>query len=259
MRQSLQLIYKYRARSRHELYDKCTSDEWASLIYAGDNYVNNINISLELFIKDNLELQRKNRWEWFISYQKYLPDEELELLNLFNAQGIDLCDFSLSVYKLFNECDMKKNAIKLWGTPNTGKTLIGRLLCDLFICCYANNHGSELEFYFSNFLSKSIILCEELFATPATAEDLKSILGGKCVDISKKYQEKQALIRTPIVITSNYDKFGRGFLPPIDEEALNNRCYVYHFTKHYSPRVTITAPALAHLLYTYLDIDFNML
>lgn len=255
MRQSLQLIYKYRARSRHELYDKCSADEWASLIYANDDYVKNINIALELFIKDNLEFQRRNRWEWFISHQKYLPDEEYELINLFNAQNIDLSEFALSVYNLLNEIDLKKNCLKIWGTPNSGKTLIARLLCDPFISCYANNHGSELEFFFSNFLSKSIISCEELFATPATAEDLKSILSGKMLDISKKYQEKQALVRTPIVVTSNYEKFGRGFLTPIDEQALNNRCYVYCFSKKFTPRVTVTTPALAHLLYIYLNKD----
>lgn len=251
MRQSLKLIYKYRARSRHELYDLCTSEEWADLIYLGDDYVKNINIALELFIKDCLEIQRRNRWEWFLSFQKVLPEEEREILNIFSAQGIDFQLFCDSLKCVLLEQHKKKNSIKIWGKPDSCKTLIARLICDVFVSCYANNHGSELEFFFSNFLSKSIINCEELFATPATAEDLKSILSGRSIDISKKYQEKQSLIRTPIIITSNYEKFGRGLLPLVDENALNNRCFVFHFNRQYTPKCTVTSAALAHLCFIY--------
>lgn len=255
MRQSLKLIYKYKARSRHELFDKCTSDEWADLLYQGDDYTKNINLALELFVKDNLELQRKNRWEWLLSFQQSLPEEEREILNIFSANSINFSTFCDALKNVLLEKDPKINTIKMWGKPNSCKTLIARLICDVFICCYANNHGSELEFFFSNFLSKSIINCEELFATPATAEDLKSILSGRYLDISKKYQEKQTLIRTPVIITSNYEKFGRGLLPIVDENALNTRCHVFKFERQYMPKCMLTSGALAHLLYTYDNKD----
>ena len=98
-----------------------------------------------------------------------------------------------------------------------------------------NNHGSENEFYLSNMLKKSIILCEELYITITTAEDFKSVLVGQPIDITKKFNEKQLSQRTPFVITSNYSRFGRGHLPPTVENALSIRCYNYILNSAFKP------------------------
>ena len=82
-------------------------------------------------------------------------------------------------------------------------------------------------------LNKSIIQCEGLHNTIATAEEFKSVLGGQPIDIARKFNEKQLLQRTPVVITSNYSRFGPGHLPPTDENALSIRCYTYILNSAY--------------------------
>lgn len=249
MQTAIRLIYKYQARSISELFDKCTSDEFASLIYQCSNYQKVIIPVLDLFVKDSLEIQRRNRWEYLLSKGKFNYDEELELLKLFTAQQINPIDFARKLKTVFLCEKPKVNCIRLYGAPNSGKSLLGQLISSCFITCYANNHGSENEFFLSNFLNKALILCEELYVTQATAEDFKSILGGANIDISKKYSEKQILSRTPIIVTSNFNDFGRGHLNAIDEQALKSRCFSFYFSSSFTPTVHITAPSMFHFLW----------
>lgn len=252
---AINLVYKYGARTISELYDKCTQDEFASLIYECADYTKSLTRALELFIKDSLELQRRNRWEYFLSCSDDNLDEEQEILRLFNVQGIDPVIFANDLRSVLLCEHPKINCLKIYGVPNSGKSMLAQLIVSSFITCYANNHGSENEFFLSNFLNKSIILCEELYVTVATAEDFKSILGGALIDISKKHKEKQLLQRTPVIITSNYKNFGRGHLSKIDENALTNRCREYYFRFPFKPNVTITAPSLAHFMFIACNQD----
>lgn len=255
MQTAIKLIYKYKARSISELFDKCSSDEFANLVYQCSNYHKMIMPALELFIKDSLELQRRNRWEYMLSHANYSLDEEEELLRLFTVQRINPIEFANALKTVLNCEKPKKNCIRLIGAPNSGKTLIGQLIASCFITCYANNHGSENEFFMSNFLNKALILCEELYVTQATCEDFKSILGGANIDISKKYSEKQILSRTPVLITSNFELFGRGHLNNTDENALITRCFTFRFTSAFVPRITITAPSMYHFLWLCVNQD----
>lgn len=249
MQIAIKLIYKYRARSISELFDKCSSDEFANLLYQCTNYHKMIMPALDLFIKDSLELQRRNRWDYMVSYAKFNYDEEAELLRLFRTQGIDPVEFATKLKSVFTCEKPKINCVRLYGAPNSGKTLIAQLICSCFIACYANNHGSENEFFLSNFLNKAVILCEELYITQATSEDFKSILGGANIDIPKKYSEKQILSRTPVIVTSNFELFGRGHLNHVDEKALANRCYSFNFSFSFTPKLQISAPSMFHFLW----------
>lgn len=249
MQIAIKLIYKYRARSISELFDKCTADEFSTLIYQCANYQKVIIPALELFVKDSLEIQRRDRWSYMLSFAKFNYDEEKELLNLLIKQHINPVEFAKNLKSVFMCSQDKINCVRLYGVANSGKSLIFQLLSSCFITCYANNHGSENEFYMSNFLNKSLILCEELYVTQATCEDFKSILGGANIDIAKKYSEKQILSRTPVLITSNFELFGRGHLSPIDENALQSRCISYKFSSSFTPKVHITAPSMFHFLW----------
>lgn len=148
---------------------------------------------------------------------------------IFKLNHIDPIKFGTALKRFLKKQDMKVNGFRIVGIPNSGKTLLANCIVSPFICCYNNNHGSENEFYISNFLNKSIILCEELYITIATCEDFKSILGGQPLDVAKKFNEKQLLSRTPVVITSNYERFGRGHLSQTDENALKLRCENFYF------------------------------
>lgn len=210
---------------------------------------------MELYTKEMLTIQRSNRWEWFIKSAIHsVPAEVEELRNMFRVQKININCFANSLFRVLMCCDEKINCLRLLGVANSGKTLIAQLIVSSFISAYVNNHNSENEFYLSTFLNKAICLCEELMITPATAEDFKSILGGASLEISKKYTNKQILTRTPIIVTSNHRNFGRGHLNPVDEQALTKRCFDYYFVTPYKPKVHITAPSLAYLMYTSCDL-----
>lgn len=247
-------MFKYGARSISELYDQCSAVEWAELLYAADvNLHKHLNISLEMYLKEILNFQREDRWLWFIQYAENIPEEVSEFRRLLDAQNIDVNAFSNAVYDLLRCTDPKKNCLRLIGTPNSGKTLIAQLIASAFVSGYVNNHNSENEFYLSSFLNKAICICEELMITPATAEDFKSILGGAKLEISKKYTAKQTLIRTPIIVTSNHDKFGRGHVAPADETALALRCYTFRFNSAYQPKITLSLAALSYLIFVSCD------
>lgn len=255
MQSAINLVYKYKARTVSELYDKCTSDEFASMIYNSENYHKTLLAALEIFIKDSLELQRRNRWEYLLSFSAPNMEEEREILRLFQTQNIDPVFFA-ECLKSVLMCERPKiNSFKIHGVPNSGKTLIAQLICQPFISCYANNHGSENEFFMSNFLNKSLILCEELYITQATCEDFKSILGGVPIDICKKHQEKQIWSRTPVIITSNFAKYGRGHLSAIDETALSLRGFTFEFNQSFVPKMLITLPSFAHFLFLCCNQD----
>lgn len=252
---AIKLIYKYRARSISELFDKCSSDEFSSLVYFAPDYTKIVQPALDLFIKDSLELQRKCRWEYLLAHSAYNEAEECEILRLFTVQGIDPIYFAKCLQKVLKCEQPKVNTIRIIGIANSGKSLIAQLLCQCFISCYANNHGSENEFFLSNFLNKAVVLCEELYVTQATCEDFKSILGGAPIDISKKFHEKQILSRTPVIVTSNFGLFGRGHLSNIDENALASRCFTFKFGTMFVPRVQITAPSMYHFLWLCVNQD----
>lgn len=247
----LDLLDKYNARSISELYDKCAYFEWEMLCEM-TNYHELLKTGLELYIKRKLCDQRENMWDYALklAHREVIDlDQYNEIHKIFVANGINACDFRYDLEAVLKKSEFKINSMRFVGIPNSGKSLIANCIVEPFICCYMNNHGSENEFFMSNMLNKSIILCEELYITIATAEDFKSVLGGQPLDIAKKFNEKQLLSRTPVIITSNYERFGRGHLPPMDELALRLRCYNYEFKTEIRPMYKITWPQL----YLYLE------
>lgn len=256
-RKATSAFFKYGARSISELYDQCTAEEWSELVYTCDvNLHKHLNIALELYIKESLCVQRRDRWRWLIKYADLIPHELHELNNIFRANKVCPKEFSNAIYNILRCVHPKKNTVRMIGRPDSCKSLIAQLIVSPFISSYVNNHNSENEFYLASFLNKAICICEELMITPATGEDFKSILGGAKIDISKKYTSKQTLIRTPIIVTSNHNNFGRGHLNPADERALLSRCYSFIFNTTYTPEFMITMPTIAYFIYNNCD-DIN--
>lgn len=233
----LKIIQETNSRSVSELYDRCTFSDWQEICKFSD-YHALIKTALELHIKLQLDKQRENMWKYATNaaLKCELDSQQFnEFDKIFRLNNIDPSTFAWTVKNILEKHESKINAIRITGLPDTGKTLISNCIVEPFICCRMNNHGSENEFFMSNMLNKAIIQCEELYITIATAEDFKSVLGGQLIDIAKKFNEKQLLTRTPVIITSNYDRFGRGHIPPTDERALAIRCYNYKFNSKVSP------------------------
>lgn len=235
------IVAETNSRSVSELFDKCEYEHW-QYITQFPNYYDLCRTAIELFVKKKLDEQRVNLWKYACKYaQKQKPDfaQFDEFQKIFMYQGVDPANFAQSLRIILEKKESKINALRIIGMPNTCKTLISNCIVDPFICCRMNNHGSENEFFMSNMLNKSIIQCEELYITIATAEDFKSVLGGQLIDVAKKFNEKQTLMRTPVIITSNYDRFGRGHVPPLDEGALASRCLTYRFNSMYKPSIML--------------------
>lgn len=248
----LQILKRTASRSTSELFDKCTTTEWREIVHI-PGYHELIRASIELFTKELIDLQRADMVKFafdLITVEKICALQQREFKTIFDLNNIDIQEFCKSVISVLNKTEFKKNTLRLVGVPNSCKTLIANCICEPFICCYNNNHGSENEFYLSNMLNKSIVLCEELYITIATCEDFKSILGGQVIDIAKKYNEKQMLCRTPMVITTNHKLFGRGHLGGVDESALRIRCYNYNFISAYTPIIKLDSANFYHFIMT---------
>lgn len=221
----------------------------------GNDYHFLLNTAIEMYIKDELDAQRQGLWNYAIELArgKDPSPEQFEVFNyIFHTNGIDPAEFALNLKCVLNKEKIKLNTLRLVGVPNSGKTLLANCIVQPFITCYMNNHASENEFYLSNMLNKAIILCEELYLTTATAEDFKSVLGGQVLSVAKKHQEKQDLLRTPVIITSNYRKFGRGHLPATDENALSLRCFNYYLSQEVLPNCIVEWQQLYLYLYAHM-------
>lgn len=244
-----------KSRSTSELYDNCTFQDWQRIICI-PNYHELIKSAIELYIKYLLDIQRVDLWDYAMNECKNIEinnEQYNEIKKIFYINNVDPFEFATNI-KLWMKCSLnKKNGFRITGEFDSGKSLIATSICYPFVKCHMNNHGSENEFFLSNMLNKSLILCEELFVTPATCEDMKSILGGAPIDISKKFNEKQILKRTPTFCTSNHKLFGRGFLNPIDENALAIRCFNYTFTHRFTPSCLIEWQQV----YLFLDKELN--
>lgn len=225
-----------------QFYDICDYQTYEELVEHSPTYQEIIKSAVALEKKYQLEAQCKNRWQYALNYASPVPNKDAfqEIEHILRINRIDRIAFRTAIRSVLNMDDPKVNALRMWGVPNSGKTLLANCICAPFVTCYMNNHGSENEFFISNMLNKTIILCEELYITVATAEDFKSVLGGQQLDIAKKYEEKQVLRRTPVIITSNYEKFGRGHLNATDEKALCLRCENFQFVSTVKPAVKIT-------------------
>lgn len=249
-------VKKTQSRSTSELYDKCTYAEWLDIVDI-PYYHEIIRAALELYIKHELDTQRAGLIKYvgdsILSNAKINAYQQSEILQMFNINDIEVKEFCNSVITVFTKSDLKRNTLRMWGVSNSCKSLIANALCLPFICCYMNNHCSENEFYMSAMLNKSVILCEELYITVATAEDFKSVLCGQPINVAKKYNEKQLLSRTPVVITSNHQRMGRGHLPAVDEMALQNRCFNYYFSTSYKPKCYINSENMWYFIVLHAD------
>nr|QTE04056.1 MAG: nonstructural protein 1 [Turdus naumanni densovirus] len=246
LRSVMTLMISLMTTTQSELMDKASPEEWFH-IYTSGKTIKAVNDAFEIgrciVEKYFLTAQRENRWNWLIQFAKHDENQCYFFDSLLYAHGINKKQFVQDIYDWLMCTHHKKNALFLFGPPNTGKTFIARLLTQTFLVGNMNLKGVTSDFYYEALLNKSIAVMEELWVIPLVCDDFKSILGGVEIDINKKHVEMQRLQRIPVVITCNHDRLGRGFLQPVDEDALQNRCYKYHFntdiTQLFSCDVTV--------------------
>lgn len=186
----------------------------------------NIDVSCSLYYKTLLDVQF-NRWNYLININCEGNPSHFE--SLLQIQGIN-CNEFVNDLKLWLMCsEFKKNTFFLFGPPNTGKTLIAKMLSQIFISKSFSNIDASSQFIFGNLINSSIILMEEPFLLPILIEDFKKICEGTEITVNVKFRTPQTLSRTPVFITSNFREVCHGHAPPISERAIKARSFYYEF------------------------------
>lgn len=143
-------------------------------------------------------------------------------------------NFKTAIRDLLALTSYKKNTIFIHGCIDSGKSLIAQALVEPFVCYRGTMTGISGDHYFDDMLQKSIILIEEGWILQAFADDYKSILSGYPLSLNLKHvRQRSKLLRTPVIITSNYPDLGRQYLRNVDEIALKARCVMFNFNKKF--------------------------
>lgn len=180
--------------------------------------------------QERYQLEIADRWLVLCKTAEYDEYTYNVMSNMIKENNIDEKEFKKAIKDVICRKDFKKNTLRLVGAPNSGKSLIAKALVSPFLFYSATMSGCAGEHYFGAMINKSIILIEELWVVPATADDYKTILSGYPIHVNKKHvTEREELEETPIIVTGNHTNFGRGFINEIDENALQIRTYTFNF------------------------------
>lgn len=251
--QAIEAVLNYRTQSYCDFIDKVPSDEYFDLYMriSQKMVVATISNAHSIVSSYMLAEERKNRLQWLLQFARPNPEHEGILDRIFEVNGVNKGEWVSDLCKVLMECDNKKNTLFMCGAPNSGKTLLCRLICESFTCGYISLQGCAGVFYFESALNKSILGIDELWVIPGNADTWKNILAGDEFDCPKKNMSEQRMARTPCIITSNFSQLGRGFLDKIDEAAFRTRMYSYRFTRdvaHITKGVTVDYHSFAHWL-----------
>lgn len=186
--------------------------------------------------------QLDNIWAWGCA--SALPNiEQYECWELFfMSQGIDIAQFIKDLKSWALRSDPKLNTLFFSGPTNCGKTLVVNAICEPFITAFITNiQRNTSDFLLSPLLDSTIGVLEEVFLVPDIVNDYKRLLEGGNISVGMKFHSPQLLTRRPIICTSQWDNFGRGYLHSDDERAFVNRCYKFTFHNSINLPVKLTS------------------
>lgn len=189
---------------------------------------------VEVFVKNHLKYmlphslhtQRHNRYKYLMKHACH-NHKVCKILNKhLTNNGIPSYKFKCTIRQWLNMIHPKKATLHLVGAIDAGKSMIAQAIVEPFIVYRGTMSGCDGEHYFDDLCNKSIAILEEIFVLPKTADDYKTIFSGYPLAINRKHEKARARIfPTPCIVTGNYEQFGRGYLPQMDELALSSRCY----------------------------------
>lgn len=85
---------------------------------------------------------------------------------------------------------------------------------------------------FETLVGHDMCVWEEPQLNFQVAQECKKLFTGDKVHVPVKYNTDRQIVKKMLwIITTNDIRLGRGFLPPVDEAALSDRCIDIHLTK----------------------------
>ena len=188
----------------------------------------------------------RTRWEFVINAFKLRPDNLIPdnpFNDFFKANGINPKEFATVFVKWLTGKNGKRNVLKLQGPYNTGKSMLSKCITKPFHTAYVGKHALVKcsDFLYQSFHKKSLIALEEPIIKPGIANDMLSFFAGDPLDVNVKYKAPVTISRTPVIVTSNHSTFGQSFLSQTDEQALLQRCVVYHINTPFTPKIQMTS------------------
>jgi len=195
-----------------------------------------------------LHRQSKCRWSWFLSRASQDTSESAEWARWFTTQRINPQKFASDLKCLLTMNDFKRNCLRLWGPASTGKTLVIKAIASHFLAHYQGMCGAHSDFAHEGFINVAVAVVEEVFLLPKEADDWKSLMCGQNLSVNNKYKPKQQIKRTPILMTSNHYKLGRGYLKPHDETAFHTRMFDYPCNNAFEPKFMLTGPGFSRYI-----------
>ena len=173
---------------------------------------------------------------------------------LFENNRIDLRQFLMDLFTVLNKKHFKKNTFRIWGVPDSGKSMILRAIANQYYANIQGVSGCASDFYFADMVRKSLILLEELWVIPTTCDDFKSLFSGYPFQVAVKHSNRRETIeRTPVLVTGNHSTYGKGYLDSTDEDALQRRTYSYYFSAEFKCPVELYDPIICRYLLVNYD------
>nr|XP_014287221.1 uncharacterized protein LOC106687706 [Halyomorpha halys] len=151
-------------------------------------------------------------------------DESYNLIRLILTQQMtayQLSEFLHNRYLMLNNKSGKHNCILIKGVPSVGKTWFANLLGKLMINTgYIGNSNRYNQFPFQDCPRRNLLIFDEPNVEPSSYENFKLLFAGTPLSANIKYESRNLVNRTPVIICCNSDPF------PHNPE-FNSRIYRY--------------------------------
>lgn len=179
------------------------------------------------------EIKKAPLWENYANFvDDYQPPEEHVqwMENVFKKNKVDLIEFGAKLKIICEKKIVKLNCFVISGKPNSGKSMITRMLSAPLKPTIVPKGNEQSSFQFQGLIGSTCALLEEPIIWPFNVNSFKTLIGGDlhATDVKNKNQEN--VERTPFFISTNEEKLGSR-CEPIDMAALESRNYLFRFNE----------------------------